>query len=702
MVNLQLLKAALPIALLLLLGACRDDKERWAWLDSDGTSNSAPVIVGTPATKAVVGVTYEFVPDAVDADEDVLTFAIENRPSWATFSPTTGRLSGRPPASAAERVYAGIRISVSDKTAVAELPVYNLNVEGAGAGVGGGDGAGDGAADAQSRYFAKVPEIPLVQGRPETVQLGIWQLDPENRWTPGDFTRASGWTSRFPTRLVAVGPVVTPAGLAYDGQTGELRYDGSAIGDVTVKIERTDGAGASNAFRIRGLVPTVVYGDNAAAVNAQHGWQANLCESPMTFETCRTSGKFEGGAVDTAPLVIYFTPGTYSGQDFYLGTRRFLYTIGDPQAWPTLVGDDLANAHPEIWQIRNLHLRDAHITSQQFRTDAPTSIYISNVMQCCEDRDGNGVSNPFGLTRYPWLMSVWNFESKMMGSPSNTMHAFYIEGRPNSTFELNNTRFLGTRGSSAIKTTMQNLFVRHSFISTTEVPGVAAPANYAIHTMIDVPGVSNAVIYGNRIEGWRTLTVGTASGKAGTITAMMYFRNRRALYGADSPAYPSVSWDPPQTSQLTAWSPGEGWPKGPETFVSDQFWQSVKAKPVSDLTHPFTFKHYVGFNQFAQIPGSLPVRVLRDDGTHPVNPPRCQTCDDATRYLRTHKDWIERSVTFFFGNEYGPGLNTNISKLDSTMAWDTADEGSKWPRTADEEFPHAFELTGELPAEFRL
>ncbi len=154
------------------------------------------MIVGTPATKALVGVTYEFVPNAADADEDVLTFAIENRPGWATFSPTTGRLAGRPPASAAARVYAGIRISVSDNTAVAELPAYDLEVEGAGTGAGVGD-----ASDAQSRHFAKVPEIPFVQGRPETVQLGIWQLDPENRWTPGDFTRASGWRSRFPTRL---------------------------------------------------------------------------------------------------------------------------------------------------------------------------------------------------------------------------------------------------------------------------------------------------------------------------------------------------------------------------------------------------------------------------------------------------------------------------------------------------------------------
>ena len=129
LVNLHLLKATLPIALLVVLGACRDDNETSGGADSDGTSNSAPVIVGTPATKAVAGVTYEFVPDAADADEDVLTFAIENRPDWATFSPTTGRLSGRPPASAAARVYADILISVSDSKAVADLPAYDLEVE---------------------------------------------------------------------------------------------------------------------------------------------------------------------------------------------------------------------------------------------------------------------------------------------------------------------------------------------------------------------------------------------------------------------------------------------------------------------------------------------------------------------------------------------------------------------------------------------
>ena len=129
LVNLQLLKATLPLALLVILGGCGGGTETSDGSDPDGTSNSAPVIVGTPATKAVAGVNYEFVPEAADADEDVLTFAIENRPDWATFSPTTGRLSGRPPASAAAHVYADILISVSDSKAVAELPAYDLEVE---------------------------------------------------------------------------------------------------------------------------------------------------------------------------------------------------------------------------------------------------------------------------------------------------------------------------------------------------------------------------------------------------------------------------------------------------------------------------------------------------------------------------------------------------------------------------------------------
>jgi hypothetical protein len=58
--------------------------------------NSAPVISGSPGTAATVGTAYLFKPSATDADNDTLTWAIQNKPAWATFSTSTGQLSGTP------------------------------------------------------------------------------------------------------------------------------------------------------------------------------------------------------------------------------------------------------------------------------------------------------------------------------------------------------------------------------------------------------------------------------------------------------------------------------------------------------------------------------------------------------------------------------------------------------------------------------
>ena len=68
--------------------------------------------------------------------------------------------------------------------------------------------------------FAPVPEHAFVAGLPETVQLGIWQLDPTNPWPAGDQTRSTGWSSRFPTRLVDASSGKPVPGIEYDGKTG--------------------------------------------------------------------------------------------------------------------------------------------------------------------------------------------------------------------------------------------------------------------------------------------------------------------------------------------------------------------------------------------------------------------------------------------------------------------------------------------------
>lgn len=90
-------------------------------------ANSAPVISGTPGSTAAVGSTYAFTPKAADANDQTLKYTIANKPAWATFSSSTGRLSGTPK-STHIGTYSGIVVSVSDGIATSSLPSFSLKV----------------------------------------------------------------------------------------------------------------------------------------------------------------------------------------------------------------------------------------------------------------------------------------------------------------------------------------------------------------------------------------------------------------------------------------------------------------------------------------------------------------------------------------------------------------------------------------------
>ena len=89
--------------------------------------NRAPTISGAPATSVTAGNAYNFQPNAADADGNTLSFSIQNKPSWATFSTTTGRLSGTP-TNANAGAYSNIVIAVSDGTDSAALPAFAITV----------------------------------------------------------------------------------------------------------------------------------------------------------------------------------------------------------------------------------------------------------------------------------------------------------------------------------------------------------------------------------------------------------------------------------------------------------------------------------------------------------------------------------------------------------------------------------------------
>jgi hypothetical protein len=115
------------------LAACADSSRNSSLPDGidptdPGTSNSAPTISGSPVTTATIGQSYNFQPSAADADGNTLTFSAVNVPSWASFSASTGRLTGTPTSSMAGLTFSGIVVSVSDGTASTSLPAFSITV----------------------------------------------------------------------------------------------------------------------------------------------------------------------------------------------------------------------------------------------------------------------------------------------------------------------------------------------------------------------------------------------------------------------------------------------------------------------------------------------------------------------------------------------------------------------------------------------
>jgi hypothetical protein len=90
-------------------------------------ANRPPAISGTPPASVAAGSAYSFAPVASDPDGDALTYSIQNRPSWASFDATTGRLSGTPTASQLG-AFSNIAISVSDGTAAVALAPFTITV----------------------------------------------------------------------------------------------------------------------------------------------------------------------------------------------------------------------------------------------------------------------------------------------------------------------------------------------------------------------------------------------------------------------------------------------------------------------------------------------------------------------------------------------------------------------------------------------
>ena len=90
-------------------------------------------LAGTPATTATAGQAYNFQPSVNGATGTSVTFKVANLPIWASFSTTTGAVSGTPSASQTG-TYANITITASSGGSSTSLTPFTVNVIAAGAG----------------------------------------------------------------------------------------------------------------------------------------------------------------------------------------------------------------------------------------------------------------------------------------------------------------------------------------------------------------------------------------------------------------------------------------------------------------------------------------------------------------------------------------------------------------------------------------
>lgn len=92
-----------------------------------GSGNAAPTITGSAPGNVQAGSAYSFTPVAQDPENATLTYSIQNKPAWATFSTANGALTGTPTV-AQVGSYANIIISVSDGTNTTSLAPFTVTV----------------------------------------------------------------------------------------------------------------------------------------------------------------------------------------------------------------------------------------------------------------------------------------------------------------------------------------------------------------------------------------------------------------------------------------------------------------------------------------------------------------------------------------------------------------------------------------------
>jgi putative Ig domain-containing protein len=202
------------------------------------TANAAtpPSISGTPSSWVYVGSPYSFRPVATDPDSTSLRFTIANKPAWASFSTTSGQLSGTP---TTVGWWTDIRIAVSDGVSTRALNSFSIR--------------------ATSRDNA----APVISGSPATAAVigATYAFQPKANDVDGDPLRFSiankpVWAT-FNTVSGALSGTPTASGVGTYANITIAVTDGSkkvSLAPFSISVSST----ANRAPTISGTPPTAV------------------------------------------------------------------------------------------------------------------------------------------------------------------------------------------------------------------------------------------------------------------------------------------------------------------------------------------------------------------------------------------------------------------------------------------------------------
>jgi len=350
-------------------------------------AGSAPTISGAAPTSATAGVTYRFQPTARDADGQALTFGIVNKPSWATFSTSTGLLSGTPPAGTAA-TYSSIGISVTDGSSTASLPPFSITVSSA------------------QNHAPTITGTPATAGRVGTAY--------DFRPTAAD---ADGDTLRFSV-------VNAPSFLAFDTSTGRLSGTpptGSQGTYADILISVTDGKDVT-------FLPIFTLTISPTTTPSTGNTPPTISGSPTTSVTPGQAYSFRPTASDPDGQTLTFSiSGKPSWASFSTATGQLSGTPASTAAGTysnivISVSDGVASASLPAFSITVVAANRAPTISGSPATSV-TSGQAYTFTPSASDPDGQALT--FSISGKPSWASFSTTTGQLSGTPASTAAGTY-------------------------------------------------------------------------------------------------------------------------------------------------------------------------------------------------------------------------------------------------------------------------------------